>query len=83
MGDIDFGPVLASARGRALVSGRALVAELADAMAVPAREALQALAKNFGLEVMETRDMAVLTLASDVLPLAQAIERCALLRTFP
>ena len=79
MGDIDFGPMLASARGRALVSGRALVAELADAMAVSAREALQALAKNFGLEVMETRDMAVLTLASDVLPLAQAIERCALL----
>jgi general secretion pathway protein E len=79
MGDIDFGPILASARGRALVSGRALVAELADAMTVPAREALQALAKNFGLEVMETRDMAVLTLASDVLPLAQAIERCALL----
>ena len=79
MGDIDFGLMLASARGRALASGRALVDELADAMSVPTREALQALAKSFGLEVMETRDMTVLSLASDVLPLAQAIERCALL----
>lgn len=79
MGDIDFGLMLASARGRAMASGRALVDELADAMSVPTREALQALAKSFGLEVMETRDMAVLSLASDVLPLAQAIERCALL----
>jgi len=79
MGDNDFSLMLTSARGRALASNRPLVAELADAMSVPTREALQVLAKSFGLEVMETRDMAVLSLASDVLPLAQAIERCALL----
>ncbi len=72
---------LAAARERAAASGRPLMAELEDLLSVGPRETVQLAASLFALPVLETRDMAALPGAFDLLPLAQAVERdCVLLR---
>jgi len=78
--DIDeFSRQIATARNRAIATGRPMAEELAEALSQTPREALQSLSKAFGFGFMETRDMSTLSLASDRLTLAQAMERCALL----
>jgi general secretion pathway protein E len=73
--------LLARARAQSLASQRPLLAELEALTGLDPRLLVQALARPFGLTVMETADMLVEAPAFDLLPLAQALSRhCVLLR---
>jgi general secretion pathway protein E len=75
------GAEVASARQRALSSGRSLIEEIGAAKGLEPRELMAALGRLFGLPVLETRDMELAAPAFDRLPLARAQERnCVLLR---
>jgi len=73
--------VLARARAASRASHRPLVAELEAASGLEPRQIVRALARPFGLSVMETAEMLGQAPAFDLLPLASALARhCVLLR---
>lgn len=73
--------LLARARAQLRSSKRALVEELQALTGAEPRLLVQALARPFGLAVLETVDMLAFTPAFDLLPLSQALTRhCVLLR---
>ena len=72
---------LARARAASRTSHRSLVAELEAASGLEPRQIVRALARPFGLSVMETAEMLSQAPAFDLLPLTQALARhCVLLR---
>ena len=71
--------LLAAARSRSAASGRALIDELHAASAIEPRTLVRALAAPLGMAVVETADMLACQPAFDLLPLAPAMARCALL----
>ena len=74
--------MVAHARRLGSQSGKSIVAELESLTAAGAHDFVRMLAAPFGLGVLETAQMLALTPVSDVLPLAEAMQRvCALLRT--
>ena len=60
-------------------SKRSLVEELQELSGIEARAVVRALARPFGLAVLETADMLALSPAFDVLPLSQALARHSVL----
>ena len=60
-------------------SKRSLVEELQQLSGIEARAVVRALARPFGLAVLETADMLALSPAFDVLPLSQALARHSVL----
>ena len=73
--------MLARARAASRASQQSLVAELEAASGLEPRQIVRALARPFGLSVMETAEMLSQAPAFDLLPLTHALARhCALLR---
>ena len=73
--------MLARARAASRASHQSLVAELEAASGLEPRQVVRALARPFGLSVMETAEMLSQAPAFDLLPLTQALARhCVLLR---
>ena len=71
--------LIAAARERIVATGRRVADEIELATGQTPRAVLQALGARVGVPVLETGDMEKLAPAFDLLPLAQAIERGALL----
>jgi len=71
--------VLHGARSAAVLSGRALIEELAEATQSTVREALAALASTFHMEMTELTVMQSWSVASDLVALGQAMRRACLL----
>ncbi|MFC0169607.1 GspE/PulE family protein [Pseudoduganella danionis] len=73
--------LLARARRVCRASGRTLVDELQAQTGLEPRQVVQALARPFGMTVLETADMLALAPAFELLPLSLAMARhCVLLR---
>ena len=73
--------MLARARAASRASQQSLVAELEAASGLEPRQIVRALARPFGLSVMETAEMLSQAPAFDLLPLTHALARhCVLLR---
>ncbi|UGQ47662.1 GspE/PulE family protein [Massilia endophytica] len=75
---LDAG-LLAKARSARALSKRTLVEELEALTGSEPRLLVRALARPFGLEVLETEEMLAFTPAFDLLPLSQAMARHAVL----
>lgn len=74
-------PLLQRARKQAQLSQRTMISELESLTGAEPRDLVLALARAFGLEVVETAQMLTLAPAFDRLPLSKAMQRrCVLLR---